>query len=281
MPYPNWPKLPGLLETLGLDEPPLAIFHADAPPVDGLAPKPLERPTREREQKGEINWGAVFGGFSCAIGHIWRARKKHAPAWFSADHYGCPGASFWLGFHQPQTDFIAHYISCGIPGQMQGEHYLASAEASHAAFAAGQPPPASKPYLVVKPLDLLAPGEEPELVAFFARPESLCGLHQLVYHASGQADLVRSPFSAACGSLLAWPLRYQAMGQDLVAVLGGWDPSARKYFATDELSLTVNRALFQRMVESWEGSFLTTKTWRAVRPKIERSCRAWAKTDQA
>jgi len=23
----------------------------------------------------------VFGGFSCVMGHIWRARQKHAAAW--------------------------------------------------------------------------------------------------------------------------------------------------------------------------------------------------------
>lgn len=280
MSHGNWPKLPGLLETLGLEEPPLAIFYADTPPEGGLAPKPLERPTPEREQMGQINWGAVFGGFSCAIGHIWRARRKHAPAWFSADHYGCPGGSFWLGFHKPQTEFIVHYVSCGIPGQVHGEHYLATADDCRAAFAAADPRPAPRPYLVVKPLDLLAPGEDPELVAFFARPESLCGLHQLATFASGQPDIVRSPFSAACGSLLAWPLHYQEQGQELVAVLGGWDPSARKFFATDELSFTVNRALFERMADRWDQSFLTTKTWGQVRRKVERSRRAWSKPDR-
>lgn len=275
MEFARWPKLAGLLETLGLDEPPLGLFFADAPPKDGLAPEPLEQPTREREQAGQVDWGAVFGGFSCAIGQLWRARRKHVPAWFSADRYGCPGAFFWLGFTKPQTETIIHYISCGVPGQIQGERYLATADEARAIFAAADPPPAPRPYLVAKPLDLLAPEEEPELVAFFARPETMAGLHQLATFITGRAEAVRSPFTAGCGSLVAWPMHYMAKGDDMAAVLGGWDPSARKYYKTDELSFTVSAKLFAAMAERWPESFLATDTWRGVRQKVGRSRRTW------
>lgn len=279
MDFPRWPGLAGLLTALGLDEPPLALFYADAPPAAGLAPAPLERPTRAREQAGEINWGAVFGGFSCAIGHIWRARRKRAAAWFSADHYGCPGAFFWLGFTKPQTEAIVHYVSSGIPGKMPGEFYLATPDQCRDVFLHADPRPAPRPYLVVKPLDLLAPEEKPELVAFFARPESLAGLHQLATFATGRPEIVRSPFSAGCGALAAWPLHYLERGEEQVAVLGGWDPSARKHYKTDELSFTVNLGLFEAMVAGWPGSFLATKTWAGVRRKIARSRRAWGEPD--
>ena len=32
------------------------------------------------KKKGEVDWQAIFGNFSCVIGHIWRARKKKAMA---------------------------------------------------------------------------------------------------------------------------------------------------------------------------------------------------------
>jgi hypothetical protein len=59
------------------------------------------------------------------------------------------------------------------------------------------------------------------------------------------------------------------------AVLGGWDPSARKFFKTDELTFTVPYAMFGQMLERFEQSFLSTKTWAIVQKKIARSNRAW------
>ena len=268
-------RLSGLLKALGLAEVPLGLMYSDAPPDPCLSPQPLELPSRQREMAGEIDWGAVFGGFSCALGHIWRARQKHVPACFSARNYGCPGAAFWLGFIKPQTETIVHYVSSGIPGHLPGERYLATPDECRALFERVDPRPAPKPYLVVKPLDLMAPGEEPELVAFFARPETLTGLVTLATHVTGRAEAVRMPWGAACGCLAAWPLHYLERGERRVGVLGGFDPSARKYFQTDELSLTVSRALYEAMLEAWPQSFLTQPTWRVVSKKIARSHRAW------
>jgi hypothetical protein len=58
-------------------------------------------------------------------------------------------------------------------------------------------------------------------------------------------------------------------------VLGGWDPSARKFFKTDELSLTIPYEMFSQMLERFEESFLTSKTWSTVQKKISRSRRTW------
>ena len=74
--------------------------------------------------------------------------------------------------------------------------------------------------------------------------------------------------SAACGSVVAWPLHFLQKGQTR-AVIGGWDPSARKFFKTDELSFTVPYALFTDMVVRHPDSFLKTKTWQNVRKKIQ------------
>mgnify|MGYP000620966560 CR=1 FL=1 len=91
---------------------------------------------------------------------------------------------------------------------------------------------------MVKPLDLFTDEEVPEVVAFFARPESLAGLHQLAAFVTNDPEVVASPWSAACGGLGAWPLKFLSEGKTR-AVIGGWDPSARKFFKTDELSFTV------------------------------------------
>jgi hypothetical protein len=57
--------------------------------------------------------------------------------------------------------------------------------------------------------------------------------------------------------------------------MGGWDPSARKFYKADELSFTVPFSMFKDMLDRYKGSFLTTKTWTTVQKKIERSKKTW------
>jgi hypothetical protein len=59
------------------------------------------------------------------------------------------------------------------------------------------------------------------------------------------------------------------------AVIGGWDPSARKFFKTDALSFTVPFNMFMGMVNRYPESFLKMKTWAMVRKKIERRKKTW------
>ena len=227
-----------------------------------------------KEIKNEINWQAIFDQFSCVIGNIWRARKKKTAAYFSEECFGCPGGAFWLGFMKPQTETIIRYVSTGIPGKMEGELYCDSPEALRQIFEQIDPRPAPKKFCVVKPLTLFEDEENPEIVAFFARPESLSGLHQLSTFVTNDPEVVVSPWGAACASLITWPLKYLNKGEEK-AVLGGWDPSARKFFKTDELTFTVPYKMFCQMIERFESSFLTTKTWGLVQKKIARSKRAW------
>lgn len=267
-------ELTPFLDLLGLDEEPMGIFYTDTRPDQGFSPDPMPLPTREREERNAIDWQTLFGGFSCVIGHIWRARKKKTAAWFDAERFGCPGGTFWLGFMKPQTETIIHYVSSGIPGRMQGEFYCEGPEALRTIFAEIDPPPAPARFCVVKPLSLFQQDERPVLVSFFCRPESLCGLHQLATFVTNDPEVVASPWGAACTGLVTWPLKYLLQGRTR-AVLGGWDPSARKFFRTDELSFTVPFAMFTDMLARHGGSFLTTHTWTVVRKKIERSRKAW------
>jgi uncharacterized protein (DUF169 family) len=266
--------LPRFLEILGMDEPPMGIFYTDQPPADAFSPKESDLPTREKEMQNQIDWQEVFGSFSCVIGHIWRARKKQAAAVFDAARFGCAGGAFWLGFMKPQTETIIHYVSSGVPGQMEGEFYCESPDALRRLFEEIDPPAASARYCVVKPVDQFEESEYPAVVAFFARPETLSGLHQLAAFVTNDLQVVASPWGAACTGLITWPFKFLAEGQKR-AVVGGWDPSARKFFKTDEISFVVPFEMFTDMLARFESSFLTTKTWETVRRKIDRSKRAW------
>jgi uncharacterized protein (DUF169 family) len=266
--------LPHFLEVLGLDEEPMGVYYTDEKPADGLSPKAMDLPTREKEIKNKIDWQTIFGQFSCVIGNIWRARKKKTAAYFDANHFGCPGGAFFLGFFKPQTETIIHFVSTGIPNQMEGELYCDSPDEMRRIFDYIDPRLAPKRFCVLKPLNLFSAHEEPELISFFARPETLCGLHQLAAFVTNDPEVVASPWGAACTNLITWPFKYLAKGENK-AVLGGWDPSARKFFKTDELTFTVPYAMFCQMLERFEESFLTTKTWAIVQKKIARSKRTW------
>jgi uncharacterized protein (DUF169 family) len=248
-------ELPKFLEKLGLDEEPMGIFYTDEQPAEGFSPKPMDMPTREKEEKNEIDWQSVFGNFSCAMGHIWRARKKKTTAYFSATQFGCPGGAFWLGFNKPQVETIIHYVSTGIPNWTEGEFYCDSPDELRKIFEFVDPRPAPKTFCVVKPISKFSEDEDPELITFFTRPESLSGLHQLAAYVTNDPEVVVSPWGAGCGSAVIWPLHYLSKGENR-AVIGGWDPSARKFFKTDELSFTVPSAMFGDMLNRFEESFL-------------------------
>ena len=133
-------QLPRFLDRLMLTEEPVGVFYTDKKPENGLSPNPMPTPTREAEMKNQINWGKIFGGFSCVMGHVWRARRKKMAAYFSKDRFGCPGGAYWLGFVKPQSETIIHYVSTGIPGHMEGEQYCDSADTPPANFHGHRPP---------------------------------------------------------------------------------------------------------------------------------------------
>jgi uncharacterized protein (DUF169 family) len=264
----------GLLEALGLREEPVGVFYTDKEPEEGFSPKPATLPSAAMEAKGEVDWQATWSTFACVLGLVWRARKQGKPAYFDREHFGCLGGSFYLGFHKPQLDFITYYVSTGIPGVTGGERYLESPQAVRAFFNTIDPRPAPARFCVFKPLSQFAAEEQPEVVTFFARPEIISGLHVLAGFVTNDFEAVAAPFGADCSYLVTWPLHYLAQGK-LKAVLGGWDPSARKFLKPDELSFAVPWEMYARMVRRWPESFLTTETWANVKKKIALSYKTW------
>ncbi|MDL2314493.1 DUF169 domain-containing protein, partial [Desulfovibrio sp. OttesenSCG-928-C14] len=79
---------------------------------------------------------------------------------------------------------------------------------------------------------------------------------------------------AACTSVVGWPLVYEQRGIEC-AVLGGFDPSARKFLKTDELTFSIPLSLYGKMLDAMETSALTRHTWEGVRKKVLKSNRTW------
>ena len=63
-------------------------------------------------------------------------------------------------------------------------------------------------------------------------------------------------------------------------MLGGFDPSARKFMKPDELTFAVPLSLYRKMLAVMETSALTRHTWAGVRKKVEKSRRAWGEAVQ-
>ena len=271
---PDRDKLRRFLEVLGLEEEPMGMFYTDQEPENGVAPKPGTLPSIEKEQRREVNFEAIWADFSCVLAKILIARKRRCPAYFDRERFGCLGGAFFLGYLKPQLETIVHYVSTGVPGIMEGERYLDSPDACRRFYNEMDPRPAPKRFCVFKPVSQFRPREEPEVVVFFSRPEAISGLHQLATFVTNDLEAVASPFGAGCANILTWPIKYLDQGR-LRAVLGGWDPSERRYVRADELTFAVPLEMYRLFLDRWEESFLTAKAWNVVKQKIMRSRKAW------
>lgn len=268
------------LEHLGLDEEPFGVYYDDNKPEKSFGPKPGIPISRELEDQGQVDMQAVFKQFSCVIGNIWLARKKHCAAYISSEEYGCPGGVFYCSMMKPNLRFIEHYVTTGFEGTaIHGERFLPSPESMRKFLDKVNPRKAPAKYCIFKPLSLFSDNEEPEFVIFFARPEVLCGLFIQTTFTTGEVDCVASPFGAGCTNIIAWPLFYKEQGMEK-AVLGGFDPSSRKFMKTDELTFTVPWSLYQKMLKALpESMFNVGKDWESVRKKVDRSAAAWGEND--
>ena len=112
------------------------------------------------------------------------------------------------------------------------------------------------------------------MVIFFARAETISGLNQLATFVTNDFEAVYSPFGAGCANIVTWPIKYRQWGRPK-AVLGGWDPSDRRFLKPDEITFAVPYEMFRQMAARWQESFLSKQTWATVRKKIELSRKKW------
>lgn len=236
-------NLSRFLEALGATEVPLGMRHSARLPDDAAT------------RKGK--------GHRCVVCRLNLARRTRRPVAFSRST-GCAGGDFFLGLDKPLPDFLPDYIS-------GGERYAAGAEAARAFYLECEPPPARERYLVFQRLDAMDDAAGAcELVAFFARPVVVSGLHQLAFFVTDDTQAVASPFGSGCANLVAWVYHYMGQGR-LKAVLGGWDPSCRPCLGVEEITFAMPWEMFRRMLAVWEDTFLTTGSWARVRRKAGES----------
>ncbi len=265
-----------LLDHLGLKEEPFGVYYSDILPEKAYGPKPGPPLSRELEDEGKVDMQEVFKSFSCVMGNIWLARKKHCAAYISPEEYGCPGGAYYCSMMKPNVRFIEYYVTTGFEGTpVHGERYLPSPDSMREFLGKVDPRKAPAKYCIFKPLSLFEENEEPEFIIFFTRPEVLSGLFTQTVFTTGNVDCVASPFGAGCTNIVSWPLYYKEKGEEK-AVLGGFDPSARKFMKTDELTFTVPMSLYIKMLEKLpESMFNVEGAWPGVKKKVSRSAKTW------
>ncbi len=236
----SWKKF---REILGLKESPLGVYYTNDKP-DGVTPK--------------------TGVHLCMIGLLKEARKKGKTVFFDKNHFGCPGGAYYMGLLESPRPNIEYFLSCGIPGEMEGERYIKTPELAREFFKKRKPRLAPATYCVFKPIEQFQQGNvKPEVVVFFAPPDILSGLFTLTNYALERNDGVQTPFGSGCSAILTHPLR-EAEKEQPHAILGMFDVSARPMVENDILTLAMPYPIFLKLLENVQGSFLETESWKKV-----------------
>ena len=228
---------------------PLAIYYTDnAPSVE-----PLSAPL----------------GHRCLICQLSKARNGELLC-FSADSVGCGGGKRYLGFTDRIMPDFEYFLSCGIPGKLEGERYKKSPQLVKDMLSKAPEFRAPAKFIVMKRWDILDESDSPELVVFFAQPDVLSGLFTLANFDQTDVNGVFAPFAAGCGSIIQYPYLEKDSANPR-AVLGMFDVSARPCVAAYALTFAVPMNRFLTMIDNMEESFLSTPSWNKVKRRIART----------
>jgi hypothetical protein len=237
-----------LCEALCLKSEPVAVVWADELPEGAVTFKK----------------GAKFG---CVISLAVKAAFERKVTAVGRDCIGCRGGGYHLGFFDEMIPQFRYFLSCGIPGELEGEGYkktpelvdeLMSSEFNHL--------PAPRDYCIFKPVSLLETGDDPETVFFLVNPDQLSALVVLTNYDLPGNDGVAAKFGSGCDSIVLFP-RLEKRGQRR-GIIGLTDISVRRLLPPNILSFALP---FDRALEiegNVAGSFLERKEWQGIRKRI-------------
>ena len=204
----------------------------------------------------------------CIMGALVKVQRGQSLA-LSVDTVGCPGGKRYLGFAENLMPNFEYFLSCGIPGKMEGERYKKSPEMVKE-FVQNEMPVLKAPgkYIVFKPWDKLDKSDNPDVVIFFVEPDVLSGLFTLAsFDESGQSGVI-VPFGSGCASIVQYPFM-EVKSAHPRAVIGMFDVSARPFVDKNILAFSAPMSKFKRMVDNMEESFLITPSWAKVQKRIK------------
>lgn len=202
----------------------------------------------------------------CLIGNLKRVRQGF-PFVYDVHTSGCSGGKRYSGFSHSLRPKFEYFLSCGIPGELEGERYKRDPDLVKQYLSQHPPFEAPGKFLVFKRWDRLAPEDEPLAVIFFATGDVLSGLFALANYDVAEPDGVITPMGAGCASIIGYPLE-QARLEYPRCVLGMFDVSARPQVGRDELTFSIPYQRFMQMVGYMDESFLITNSWEKIKNRL-------------
>jgi len=203
---------------------------------------------------------------ACLIGALAEVRKGNSLC-FNVGSVGCFGGKRYLGFAEKIRPNFEYFLSCGIPGELEGERYKKTPELVNELLKKAPVFKAPARNVVFKRWDKLDEADTPEVVIFFAKPDVLSGLFTLSGFDESRTDGVITPFGSGCSAIVQHP--YLEMSSEMPrSIIGMFDVSARPYVEKDILTFALPMKKFERMVENMDESFLITGSWSKVRKRI-------------
>lgn len=203
----------------------------------------------------------------CLICNLNRVREGHAFV-YTADTPGCSGGKRYTGFSQRLRPNFEYFLSCGIPGELEGERYKKSPELVREYLKTHPPFQTPGAYLVFKRWDKLRVEENPAAVIFFATADVLSGLFTLANYDWADAQGVIAPMGSGCSSIVSCPMQ-ESKSDHPRCVLGMFDVSARPCVPENTLTFAVPFKRFIEMTANMEESFLITNSWKTVKQRID------------
>ncbi len=205
-------------------------------------------------------------GLHCLIGDL-NAIRQGKVLCFDTKSVACFGGKRYLGFSQNLMPNFEYFLSCGIPGKLEGERYKKTPELVRELLQSIPTFTAPAKYIVFKRWDGLDGADEPQVVIFFAPPDVLSGLFTLANFDDPTNEAVFCPMGAGCGTIVQYPLR-ESQSERPRAVLGMFDVSARPSVNPSALTFSLPIEKFERMVDNMDESFLITGSWEKVRNRM-------------
>ncbi|MCX7833949.1 MAG: DUF169 domain-containing protein, partial [Ignavibacteria bacterium] len=202
----------------------------------------------------------------CLIGELAKVRNGKSIA-FTGETIGCAGGRRYSGFSKKLMPDFRYFLSCGIPGKLEGERYKKTPEIVDRLLAEMPEIPTAKKFIIFKRIDKLTEIDEPDVIIFFAKPDVLSGLFTLAGFDEFNQYSVVAPFGAGCATIIQLPY-LENLKQEPKCVLGMFDVSARPYVPENVLSFAVPIKKFITMVKNMDESFLITDSWKAVMKRI-------------
>ena len=97
--------------------------------------------------------------WKCVIGDLGQVRYGNS-VYFDIDSIGCGGGKRYFGFTEELRPHFEYFLSCGIPGKVEGERYKKSPELVKQILEAWPPFKAPGKFIVFKRWDMLEEKDE-------------------------------------------------------------------------------------------------------------------------